>query len=66
MQDRRTEVDVTPPGNTAPDALVEYGKTLVGRQHSVGGKVIGEVRNVKVVNGRLIAEVKLAKSVILG
>jgi hypothetical protein len=66
MPDNRTRVDVTPPGSMTPQDLASYASKLVGRSHVEGGKVIGEIREVSVEDGRLIAEVKLNTGVILG
>lgn len=65
--DRRAKVDVTPAGEMTPVELANFAKSLIGSPHTdANGKVIGEVRAVKVINGKLIAEIKLTAKVILG
>lgn len=66
-QDRRITIDIEVPYEMSDTDLASHAQSLVGRPHTdASGKVIGEIRNVRVFDGKIIAEVKLSQNVILG
>ena len=60
------KVDVTPPGNI--DDPTRWITSLIGTPYKspINGEVVGEIKRVKLINGRLIAEVLIIPKVILG
>ena len=59
-------VDVTPHGHI--DDPTKWITSLIGTAYKspISGEIIGEIKKVKLVNGRLIAEVLIKPKVILG
>lgn len=61
------KVDITPTGLITEDSLQKFAFQSVGKPYrNDKGIIMGEIRKVSIVNGRLIAEVKVDPNVILG
>lgn len=64
---QRITVDITPKGVITEATLQRYRTSAVGKPYkSERGELIGEIRKVTLVNGKLMAEVLTIPGVILG